>query len=259
MKYIPVTHQASIDAARKPLPRLAPFMAVVVNAYSDRMTCDIAPPPNVPNTGSNTTPLEAVFFNVPVVVNGGIDPQSNEIWGEMETPQVNDYVIVDYLGPYYTMMAIVGTIYPFTMSYFQSNQTPVNSTNKQFSKKLLVSNQLKTYRRIFKSGTTIEIGEDGTVTIETPSGSYIQMSESGDNITIEPKNKVSIKNASQNLYTLLNNLQSALNNFSDAAAQSAITAGGSSSASLAAALNVLLTALNTSIVSFGTGLGGLMQ
>lgn len=177
------THQNALFDSHKPLPPLYPFTAQVAQAYSDRMTCDLALPPFVAYTSS--TPPQPTYYNVPVLVKGGIDPTTNEIWGEMETPQVNDIVIAAYVGPYKERVIILGTIYPFLLSYFQSNQTPVNSSNKQFSLKLLVADELKTFRRIFKSGTTLEVGENGTVTVETPSGSYIQMNESGDSITIQ--------------------------------------------------------------------------
>jgi hypothetical protein len=70
---------------------------------------------------------------------------------------------------------------------------------------------------------------------------------------------VQLKNASASLYTILNNLMSAINTFSNAAAQGAITTGGASSVALASAINVLLAAMNASIVSVTTLLGQLLK
>lgn len=240
------TYQNAVASSQKELVLNYPFVAQVKAVYSDRMACDLQ------------TWDGGEIYNVPVLTRCGINTQ-NEIWGEMDFPQVDDYVIVLFVGPYTSQPLIIGTVFPFLLSYFQSNQTPVNSSNKQFTKKLLETSHENTYRRIFKSGTSVEVGEDGTTTVETPSGSYIQIDESGNDITIEPKNKLSIKNASQNLYTLLSNLQSALNSFSDLVAQGDITAGGGNSGSLATAINGLLASLNSAVVSFGTSLGELMQ
>lgn len=244
------TYQDAAAKAPKTVPQLFPFIALVKNAYSDRMACDLQ------NWDGS------ILYNVPVMAKGGID-SSGEIWGEMETPQVGDYVVGSFIGPYLSNPIIIGAFFPYLMDKFQNGQTPENSGSKQFTKKLLEANKLKTFRRIYKSGTTVEVGEDGTVTIETPTGSYIQMKESDGTITLDSSGKISIKNASQNLYTLLNNLKTAFDAFSNSTATSALTAteatGGGYTTGLVTALNALLASLNTAITTFGTGLGSLME
>jgi hypothetical protein len=71
--------------------------------------------------------------------------------------------------------------------------------------------------------------------------------------------KMQLKNTATSLYTALNNFESAVATFSNAASQAAISTGGSSSAALASAINVLLVALNISVVSAQTALGQIME
>lgn len=78
-------------------------------------------------------------------------------------------------------------------------------------------------------------------------------------IVVDGSGLLQVKNAAASLYTVLNNFLSAVNTFSNAAAQTAITTGGASSVSLAAAIDVLLAALNASIVSVTTALGQVMK
>ena len=168
------TYQSAVAMSEKQDRLLYPFFALVNATHSDQMTCDL----QMWDGG--------VMYAVPILAKCGIN-SSNEIWGALELPQQGDYVLVMFVGPYTGQPIIVGTVFPFLESYFQSSQTPVNSSSKQFTKKILETNHENTFRRIFKSGTSVEVAENGSVTIETPSGSYIQMDESGDTITIEAK------------------------------------------------------------------------
>jgi hypothetical protein len=61
----------------------------------------------------------------------------------------------------------------------------VNSESKQFTKKLLEADKPLEDRYIFKSGTTVQIEEDGGVIIEVPSGTYIHIDEANGKILIE--------------------------------------------------------------------------
>ncbi len=165
------TYQNAVVASHRDTSVSFPFMALVLVSYSDRMACDI-------QTWDGGT-----IYNVPVLTKCGIN-SSNQIWGELDLPQAGDYVLVFFVGPYNSQPVILGTVFPYLMNYFQSNQTPVDSSSKQFTKKILEINHENTYRRVYKSGATLEVGEDGTVTIETPSGMYFQISEANSNLVI---------------------------------------------------------------------------
>lgn len=166
------TYQNSVQNSLKPVPTLFPFFGQVQTSYSDRMACDVV------------TWDGGILYNVPVLTKCGLNP-SNQVWGEMELPQEGDYVLVFFVGPYITQPIILGTVFPFTNNYYQSNQTPVDSSNKQFTKQILQTNLPNTYRKVFKSGTTLEVQEDGSVIWETPSGSYLEIKESDGSITVD--------------------------------------------------------------------------
>jgi len=150
----------------------APFFAKVIQAYSDRMTCDIE--------AVDGTPIK----NVPVLTKGGL--VDGEPYGEMCLPAVDDYVVVGFASFGQRHRVIIGTIFPYLANEFLKDA--VNSTNKAFTKKLLVAGKPLEYRRIFKSGTSVHIEEDGSVTIETPEGSYIRIDEAGSEIKIVDTN-----------------------------------------------------------------------
>ena len=178
------TTQAGIERLRKykkganfVLSNIAKIKAV----HSDRATCDI-------QSWSG-----AATYNVPVRTKGGLI--DDEVYGELDLPTVGDHVIVSFLGNNESDPIIEGTLLPYLHSKFQSSQTPVDSSSKQFTKKLLESEKEKTYRKIFKSGTTMEVSEDGSYIIETPSGSYIRINEdsSGDIIIEANGNKFSME------------------------------------------------------------------
>jgi hypothetical protein len=89
----------------------------------------------------------------------------------------------------------------------------VNSASKAYTLKLLETGKENTYRKIFKSGTTFEVGDDGTVTLETPSGTYVLLDEDNGIIKVEDQhgnvftvdsNGVQITDANANKITMDN-------------------------------------------------------
>lgn len=157
-----------------------PFIAKVVNVYSERMTCDL-------DTSDGQR-----LSNVPVVTKGGL--VNGEHYGEMDLPAVGDYVIVMFASYGVRHKVIIGTILPYLATEFSKDA--IGSGTKQFTKTVLEADKPLEYRRVLKSGTSIQVEEDGTVTVETPSGSHIRIGEStpeikivdsnGNDITMEP-------------------------------------------------------------------------
>ncbi len=148
------------------------FMTIceVTSVHPDRMTVDIFT--------SNAVDIK----NVPLMARAGLE--SEEVWGEMEVPSVGTFLLVAFVGGSEGTPVALGAIFPYTNPKYQSNQTPANSGSKAFTLKLLEDVDRKVYRRIFKSGTSFEVKEDGTLTIETPSGRYIQIDETGGTLKL---------------------------------------------------------------------------
>jgi len=146
----------------------APFIAKVIQVHSDRMTCDIK------------TLDGATLANIPILTKGGL--VDGEVYGEVCLPAIDDYVIVGYASYGQRHKVILGTILPYLVNEFVKDA--VNSGSKQFTKKLLEADKPLGYRRIFKSGTTVQIEEDGGVIIETPSGMYVHIDEANSKIII---------------------------------------------------------------------------
>lgn len=167
------TQQASLLhlAAQESVGFAQSNIAKVVKAYSDRNTCDI-------ESWSGQT-----IYNVPVMCQGGLI--NEEVYGELDVPNVGSWVVIDFIGDNESQPYICGTIIPFMYDKYQSAQTPVNSMNKQFTLKLLEAGKEKFYRKIFQSGTTIEVKDDGSTIIELPSGTYINADEGGGTVHIE--------------------------------------------------------------------------
>lgn len=150
----------------------------VVKVYPDRMACDIL-------SGSG-----GMMYNVPILSNCGLeelseDGKGGEVWGELDLPSVNNYVMVQFFGGRNSFPYIDGSLYPYAHKMYQGDQKPVNSADKQFTLKLLEDVDPKTYRRIFKSGTSLEVQKDGTIIVETPDGSYIRMDATEKGFLIE--------------------------------------------------------------------------
>lgn len=168
------TTQAGIERLRKyrgGVDVVASNVAKVLSVYSDRATCNI-------QSWSG-----AKKYNVPVRTKGGLI--DDEVYGELDLPAVGDYVIVSFIRGKESQPIIEGTILPYLNNLFGSGQTAVNSSSKQFTLKLLEEGKEDHYKKIFKSGTTIEVKEDGTIVLEVPSGTYITIDEDSNNIIVE--------------------------------------------------------------------------
>lgn len=151
------------------------FMAKVDYVYPDRGTVDVSV-------------ATEKFPNVPILTQGGKDSDGG-IWGDVHFPQSGDYVLVLPLDPMGKKKVVLGTIFPYLMQEWKDQQNPVNSTNKQYTKKLLDSSlDPKVWRKIFPSGTTIEVKKDGTILVETPSGTSVVVDEANHKLTAICKN-----------------------------------------------------------------------
>lgn len=145
------------------------FFAKVIQIYSDRMTCDIKT-------------LDGAFIpNVPILTKGGL--VDGEVYGEIDLPAVHDYVIVDFSSYGQRHKMVIGTIFPYLVNEFIKDA--VNSSSKLFTKKLFVADKPLGYKRVFKTGTSVEIEEDGGIIIETPSGTYMRIDEANGEVKIE--------------------------------------------------------------------------
>jgi hypothetical protein len=154
--------------------RATPYVAKVIKVNSDRNTVDLK------------TSAGIVVRNVPVKTRAGLI--EDEVYGELDLPEVGNSVIVSFLQNRESHPFVDGTVIPYLNSKYQSNQVPVNSSNKAYTLKLLETGMERVYRKIFKGGTTIEVQDDGTIIIETPSGAYIMMDEAAEEIIIEDSN-----------------------------------------------------------------------
>ena len=94
-------------------------IALVKAVHADRATCDI-------QSWSGATK-----YNVSVRTKGGLI--NDEVYGELDLPAVGDRVIVSFLGNNESDPIIEGTILPYLHSKFQSSQTVVDSSSKQFT------------------------------------------------------------------------------------------------------------------------------
>jgi len=145
------------------------FLAKVIQVYSDRMTCDIQTLDGAP------------LRNIPILTKGGL--VDGEVYGEVCLPAIDDYVIVFYASYGQRHKVIIGTILPYLVNEFTKDA--VNSGSKQFTKKLFDPDKPLEDRFIFKSGTTVQIEEDGGIIVETPSGTYFKISEADSKLIIE--------------------------------------------------------------------------
>lgn len=150
----------------------SPFIGKVVEVYSERMTCDIE------------TPDGQVIPNVPVMTKAGVI--DGEPYGEVCLPALNDYVIVINASFGIRHRVIIGTFIPYDSNEF--TKTPVNGASKATLTKLLETGKPLEYRRVFKSGASVLIEEDGTITVETPDGSIVKIGTGASGITIDDTN-----------------------------------------------------------------------
>lgn len=150
-------------------------IAIVDAVYADRNTCDV------------TTWNNARCYNVPLLAQAYL--VDDKIYGEFEMPVKGSPVLIAFIDGLESKPYIIGTIVPFLYPKYKSGQVPVNSTSKAYTKKLFEAGKEKYYRKIFQGGTTIEVQDDGTVIVETPSGFYIKIDEGAvKSMTIEDVN-----------------------------------------------------------------------
>ena len=158
----------------------SPFIAKVIQVYSQRMTCDIE------------TPDKQRIPNVPVLTKGGVIDGAP--YGEIDLPALDDYVIVMHASYGQRHKIIVGTIIPYLATEFL--KAPVNSANKQFLTTFLESNIPLEYRRVFKSGASVQVEQDGTIVVEAPDGTYIRLDVATKSFTVRDSNENSIESSS---------------------------------------------------------------
>jgi hypothetical protein len=187
------------------------YVAEVLATYSEKMACDI-------KTWNGST-----VYAVPVRTTCGLN-SDNEVYGTLELPAVGDFVFVEFLAGKENAPIITGTIFPYYNKYFQDSQKPVKSTNKAFTKKLLEKSKLKTFRKVFLSGTTVEVQDDGSVIIETPSGSFVHMKESDGKIIITSDGNMIELNGNSKDFVTHTELNTALQTFLTAL-KAAVAAG----------------------------------
>jgi len=176
------------------------YVAEVLATYSEKMACDI-------KTWNGST-----VYAVPIKTTCGLN-SDNEVYGTLELPAVGDFVFVEFLGGKENAPIITGTIFPYFNKYFQDSQKPVNSDNKAFTLKILEKGKPKTFRKVFLSGTTIEIQEDGSFIVETPSGSFIQIKESDGKLIVTSSGAMIELNGNTKDFVTHSELNSALQTF----------------------------------------------
>jgi hypothetical protein len=161
-KGIAETHQngiTQIEGLENGKGRLTLGLAEVLAVHSDRNTCDVD--------------YVTKVYNVPVLTKGGL--VDGEVYGELDLPNIGDMVIIGSIAEDENRLFIMSSIIPYLYSKFQAGQVTVNSASKAHTKTFLEANKSKTYKKIFKSGSTWEVKEDGTIIWETPSGGVITL------------------------------------------------------------------------------------
>lgn len=186
------TSQAGVDfnSAMHKTEDVRITLGFVQQVNPEEMTCDVTTGKNTIKGGQVTQVNGILHKHVPIMTKCGLDDStSKQVWGEFELPAIGSTVVLLFILGKESFPIILGTIYPYANSLFNSDQNPVSSTNKQFTKKLLENNlDAKTYRKIFKSGTSLEVESNGTIVIETPSGAYFELDETNNVFKIQDKN-----------------------------------------------------------------------
>jgi hypothetical protein len=162
--------QNAINTARRMggFSNYIPYIAKVLAVYSDRITCDLITVDGVE------------LKNVPVLTKAGLI--DGEPYGEIDLPAIGDYVSIMQIGTGERQRAIIGTFIPYLSNDF--NADAVNSAGKAYTKKLMEEGKEKVFKKIFQGGTSFECDEDGTITVETPSGTYVRIDEAAGTVTI---------------------------------------------------------------------------
>jgi len=177
--------QGAVGQAVNKDPMRYPFFARVTNTHADRMTCDIE------------TVDKYVLINVPVLTKAGTVDEAP--YGVMSLPVIDDWVLVIHAGPHARQEIIIGTFIPYLERSF--NEAPVNSSSKAYSTALLEAGKELHDRYIFKSGASVEVEEDGSIVIETPSGAYVRIDETTNEILVVDQydNKVTMDSSGMKL------------------------------------------------------------
>lgn len=153
------------------------MLATIDRVYPERYTCDI--------TTENGTTLK----NVPVMAECGLIGDAEEVYGTFDMPEVGSSVLLLQVGGTGDKPLIINaSFYPYLYTKYGKSQTAVNSATKTETTKLLEAGKARHYRKIFKSGTTMEVTDDGTIKVEVPSGSIVTVDESGDSVSIKHNN-----------------------------------------------------------------------
>lgn len=209
---IPRPKSAHIEQVEKSkwADRVTSCLAEVETVYADRNAADV----KVLRTGAR-------MKNVPVQTKGGLI--DGEVYGELDLPDVGNIVIIDFIEERESLPRIVGVVLPYLYSKFQADQTPVDSGSKAFTLKLLEAGKEKVYRKIFKSGSTLEVDEVGNIIFETPSGEWIKISETDSEIHLNGNTKSLVK------FEDLESAMSLLATWLDTHTHSGVTTGGGAS------------------------------
>jgi len=135
------------------------FIAQVIEVYSQRVTCDLK------------THDGQVLQNIPVMSQAGTI--AGAPYGTVSLPAIEDFVVVMYASYGTRHKVIVGTIFPYLANEF--SKPPVNSGSKTTATTMLEADKPLEDKIILKSGTSVLIEEDGTITIETPDGTFFKL------------------------------------------------------------------------------------
>lgn len=163
--------QAAVNFTRRDPARTElheSFIARVIKCHSDRMTCDIEAPDG------------AIFHNTAILTKAGL--VNGAPYGEIDLPVAGDYVLVTYGGRGRRQTVVIGTIVPYLNPSFMG--APVNSSGKSYTTEFLEADREGAYKRVFHSGATVEVAEDGTIVVETPNGMHILMDVTANKVVI---------------------------------------------------------------------------
>jgi len=130
------------------------------------------------------------LVDIPMLTKGGL--VDGEVYGELDMPCVDDLVVVGFLGGNSNQPYILGVIIPYLDPAWGQDNVAVNSGSKAYTKKLLEAGKEGHYRKIHKSGTTVEIMEDGSAVVETPKGMFVYLDDANDKIIAQVESGVDI-------------------------------------------------------------------
>lgn len=94
-------------------------------------------------------------------------------YGNVEMYAEGSHVVVLFVG---MLPMIIGSVVAYDATDYQ--QEAIGDDSKQYSRRLL-NNDRKAYRKILRSGTSVEVTGEGEIRIETNSGSSVVISDDG--------------------------------------------------------------------------------